>query len=62
MSGLWNVPIQTKFKEDIVVNLNGPYHYTVGDKRELVRSQTVKRELLRLYGYNQYQNVDYKDW
>lgn len=33
MSGLWNIPLQQKYKEDIVVNLNGPYHYTVGDKR-----------------------------
>jgi hypothetical protein len=57
MSGLWHIPSHQKFKEDIVVNLNGPYHYTVGEKRELTRSQTIKRDLLRIYGYSQYHHL-----
>lgn len=42
------------------MNLNGPYHNIVGDKSGVVRSETIKEDILRYYGYKKFIQIDYR--
>lgn len=53
---------KTSFDEEIVINLNGPFHYLEGERRSLVRSKQVRQAMATFYGYRQVRSVDYRFW
>jgi hypothetical protein len=60
MDGLWYIKEKKKLGEAVMINLNGPYHHIVGDKSGVVRSESIKEDILRYYGYAKLIQIDYR--
>jgi hypothetical protein len=62
MSGLWYIGDNRRLKNDLIINLNGPFHYIVGDKSGIVRSEIIKERMLKHYGFTNFCQIDFREW
>lgn len=62
MDDLWKTNEMEKWKEPILINLNGPFHEIVGDKSGTLRSESIKQLLITKHGYKNFKTIDYQDW